>query len=340
MKAGPPRLGITMGDPAGVGPEVTALALAAPETYDICRPLVLGDETIMKAAAGVLGLVLRFRAVFPGEDFPDEPGVVPVVTPEGTGPLEYRPGRPERSGARAAALCIETGARLALGGRIHGLVTSPISKEALNDAGYHYPGHTQFLARLAGDPDVVMMLAGPKLRVVLVTIHVALADVPGLLSAEKILRTTEITDRALKRDFGLARPRLAAAGLNPHAGESGMFGCEEETVIRPAVEEARRRGIDLSGPYPPDTLFYRAVNGEFDAVVCMYHDQGLIPLKLLHFKDGVNVTLGLPFIRTSVDHGTAYEIAGRGTADPSSMAAAIRLAAKMAEARQAERDAG
>ena len=242
---------------------------------------------------------------------------------------DLRPGRPW-AGGLAAAHYVEKGADLALSGTIQGLVTAPISKEALNLAGYKFPGHTEFLAHKAGHPPVVMMLAGPRLRVVLVTIHEALAKVPSLLTPERIVTTARITHQSLKQYFGMAEPRLAVSALNPHAGEAGLFGDEEKTIIEPAIQQAHHQGIRLSGPHPPDTLFFRAANGEFDAVVCMYHDQGLIPFKLLHFQDGVNVTLGLPFIRTSVDHGTAYDLAGKNQADHQSLRAAIRMASNMA----------
>lgn len=215
-------------------------------------------------------------------------------------------------------------------GKIAAMVTAPISKEHLQRGGYRYPGHTEFLADLAGIRDFRMMMAGPGLRVVLVTIHEPLSKVPSLLSVSRILKTIRITDDSLRSWFGLRRPRIAVAALNPHAGESGIFGREEKRIIGPAVVRARRQGICASGPFPPDTVFYRAVKGDFDAVVAMYHDQGLIPLKLLHFDRGVNITLGLPFVRTSVDHGTAFDIAGKGIADPSSLIAAIEMAVEMA----------
>ena len=218
------------------------------------------------------------------------------------------------------------------------MVTAPISKEALNRAGHHYPGHTELLAELAGTERVVMMLAGSRLRVTLVTIHEGLADVPGLVTFERVLETIRITHRDVDRYFR-RHPRLAVLALNPHCGEGGMFGDEEARVIGPAVDAARREGIDAVGPLSADTLFHFAVQGKYDAVVCMYHDQGLIPLKLLHFDDGVNVTLGLPIIRTSVDHGTAYDLAGTGRASAESMKAAIMMAAAMARAKRAERGA-
>jgi 4-hydroxythreonine-4-phosphate dehydrogenase len=214
------------------------------------------------------------------------------------------------------------------------LVTAPINKEAMNRAGHDYPGHTELLAELTGSRDFVMMLAGDRLRVTLVTIHEALADVPRLITRERVLSTIRITHHDLHRYFR-PNPRIAVLALNPHCGEGGMFGREDQLIIRPAVEAARAEGVDATGPLSADTLFHFAVQGDYDAVVCMYHDQGLIPLKLLHFDDGVNVTLGLPIIRTSVDHGTAYNLAGSGAASEQSMVAAIRMAAAMARTKQA-----
>lgn len=229
--------------------------------------------------------------------------------------------------------CIVTAVEMAKRNDIAALVTCPISKTLMRRAGYNYEGHTQLIAHLTNTQDFVMMLAGERIRVALATIHCALRDVPRLLSREKILTTIMVTARALAGDFGFERPRIAVAGLNPHAGEEGLFGTDETETIAPAVAMAKEKGLHVEGPFPPDTIFYKAASGHFDAVIAMYHDQGLIPLKLLHFSDAVNVTLGLPIIRTSVDHGTAYDIAGKGSADPSSLKAAIRTAAFMSRNR-------
>ena len=325
-----PVLAVTMGDPAGVGPEIVVRALADREVRSWCRPLVLGDPAALAEAARSLGIDLEITGVSDVKNMSDRTGKLDVLPLSDLAEADRRPGKPTPAGGAAAAAYIETGAHLVLTGRAEGLVTGPISKEALRGAGYDFPGHTEFLAARAGVRDVVMMMAGAQLRVALVTIHVALADVFGLLTPERILKTARITHEALVRRFGLPRPRLALAGLNPHAGEHGLFGREEETVLGPALSRAESLGLDLSGPHPADTVFYRAASGEFDAVIALYHDQGLIPFKLLHFTDGVNVTLGLPFIRTSVDHGTAFDLAGRGRADYSSLKAALGLAARMA----------
>jgi len=224
--------------------------------------------------------------------------------------------------------------RLSVRGEVDAITTAPISKKALSDAGYSYPGHTELLAEMTGTNHYAMMLAGEKLKVVPVTIHCALSDVFRLLTADKIVTAIRITHSALQEYFRLPQPRIAVAALNPHAGEGGLFGNEEEKIIVPALDKAHALGIDTAGPLPPDTLFYHAAAGRYDAVVCMYHDQALIPLKLLHFDEAVNVTLGLPIIRTSVDHGTAYDIAGTGRANPASLANALKMAAMMAGSRK------
>jgi 4-hydroxythreonine-4-phosphate dehydrogenase len=257
--------------------------------------------------------------------------VYPVAT---VSVRDRRPGHPSIAGGRAAHAAILTGVQLVRDGHASALVTAPICKANLVAAGVNAPGHTELLAELCGGVPVRMMMAGPQLRVVLATTHLAIRDVPGALTTSLIRETLAIADAGLRRHFGIARPRLGVAGLNPHAGESGLFGDEEIRIIGPAVRAARRAGIDARGPLAADSLFPLAAAGRVDAVVCMYHDQGLAPFKLVHFADGVNVTIGLPFVRTSPDHGTAHDIAGRGAADPSSMAAALRLAASLATTRR------
>ena len=327
-KAMRPRIAVTMGDPAGVGPEIVVQALRFPEVVSICRPVVYGDAGILRRAAAVLG-----QAVEVADGGESGPGRIVVRPLSSLSPGEVPFGRISEAGSRAMADYIREAARDALAGRADGVVTCPITKEGLKMAGVPFPGHTEFLADLCGGADVVMMLAGDRLRVALVTIHVALRKALELLSLPVIVRTIRITHDFFRKYMGTDAPRIAVAGVNPHAGEGGLFGDEEETMVAPAVAACRKEGIDASGPYPPDTLFFRAYRGEFDVVVAMTHDQGLIPLKLVHFEDGVNVTMGLPVIRTSVDHGTAYDIAGKGVASPGSLLAAIRLAAAMAGAR-------
>lgn len=324
------RLAISLGDPAGIGPEVTLKALAAPAVRAAVDPLLVGDPGVLQETAKRLRSPLRFRV---------EGGAGPssglAVHPASELPAPFRvPGLPRTARHRAA--CGEAAYRAILGavdlvrrGEAAGLVTAPIAKAHLVAAGHDFPGHTELLAELAGGVPVRMMMAGPSLRVVLVTIHVALAEVPARVTREQVRETVRITAESMRRQFGVRRPRIAVAGLNPHAGEGGLFGTEERDSIAPAVRDARRRGIDATGPMAADGIFALAAQGRFDAVVCMYHDQGLAPFKLVHFADGVNVTLGLPFVRTSPDHGTAFDLAGRGVADARSMAAALLLAAQL-----------
>jgi 4-hydroxythreonine-4-phosphate dehydrogenase len=324
-----PTLAVTMGDPAGIGPEVALAALYRKPCR--CRPILVGDADVFRAAAKTLGLDIGFVGV--GERVGRRQ--LPLY-PTTTLAAKYRtPGLPRSRAARSA--CGESAYAAILGavelvraGTAAGIVTAPISKEHVTLAGHDIPGHTELLAELAGGVPVRMMMAGPKLRVVLVTTHLALADVPHRLTVDGIVETIVITARALRERFGCPGPRIAVAGLNPHAGEGGKFGDEEIRIIGPAVRRARRRGIDATGPLAADSIFADAAAGGWDAVVCMYHDQGLGPFKLLHFADGVNVTLGLPFIRTSPDHGTAFDIAGTGKAMFTSMAAALDLAARLA----------
>jgi len=324
-----PVIAITMGDPSGVGAEIIAAALADPSVASSCTPLLFGDRAAMERALALTGAPLVLETV---ESLPPEepaPGTVYVREVSRLDLSEMAYGRPGRAAGDAAYRYICEGAAACLSGDAAALVTAPISKEAVNAAGHRFPGHTELLAHLCGCRDVVMMLAGDTLRVTLVTIHEALARVPSLITFDRVLTTIEITHASLKKYF-TPQPRLAVLALNPHCGEGGLFGTEEQTVLVPAIAAARERGIDAHGPLSADTLFHFAAQGAYDAVVCMYHDQGLIPLKLLHFDDGVNVTLGLPIIRTSVDHGTAYDLAGTGRASAASMKQALRTALAMA----------
>jgi 4-hydroxythreonine-4-phosphate dehydrogenase len=324
-------LGITMGCPVGIGPEIILRFHLEHGGATGFAPVVLGDSGVLARCRDELALDLEIVDWHPGER--PKSGAVNVLPLSDLG-RDLQWGRPDAVTGRAMGGYIESAVRLIRAGSLAGMVTCPISKGPLNLGGYPYPGHTEMLADLCGGGDYAMMLAGGRLRVTLVTIHVGLARVPALLTAAKIARLIEITGQALRRDFGLAQPRLAVAALNPHAGESGMFGDEERRLIEPGLALAAAAGWPAAGPFPPDTVFHQAAAGRFDAVVCMYHDQGLIPFKLLHFEDGVNVTLGLPIVRTSVDHGTAYDIAGRGVASPASLAAAFRLAAEIVTNRQ------
>jgi 4-hydroxythreonine-4-phosphate dehydrogenase len=319
-----------MGDPAGIGPEVALQAIRSRVAAALIEPVLVGDLGVWCDTARRLGLPVRFAAGGHGVR-----GSVAVVVTSELAARHRTPGRPRRGagqaacGAAAHAAIVEA-VRLVQAGRAAGLVTAPISKAHLAAAGVGFPGHTELLARLCGGVPVRMMMVGGALRVVLVTIHMALADVPRRLTCDGVLQTITLTARGLRRWFGIAAPRIAVAGLNPHAGEDGLFGDEEARVIAPAVRAARRRGLRVTGPLAADGLFGQAAQGRYDALVCMYHDQGLAPFKLAHFADGVNFTLGLPFVRTSPDHGTAFDIAGTGQADARSMAAALRVAAEAA----------
>ncbi|MFP4193530.1 MAG: 4-hydroxythreonine-4-phosphate dehydrogenase PdxA [Desulfobacterales bacterium] len=325
-----PVIGITMGDPVGIGPEIICMAFSRSRISEDIRPLVLGDAGVLELAGGYACKSHRIRAVKKPEEADYKPGLINVLNLSGLDPKIHRWGRPTRETGTAMISYIEQGADLAMEGQISALVTCPINKASMNLAGGKYPGHTELLARRTGTEKYAMMMAGKLLKVVLATIHMPLRSVPDSLDTDRIEMLIRLTDKSLKERFGVVEPVIAVAGLNPHAGEDEMFGEEESGVIRPAIARAVNRGINASGPHPPDTVFYNAASGAYDAVICMYHDQGLIPFKMLHFRDGVNTTLGLPIIRTSVDHGTAYDIAGQGAADPGSLIAAIEMAAEHA----------
>jgi len=304
-----PRLAVTVGDPAGIGPEIVLKALASPER-PTARYAVYGPGRVLDDTAADLGL--RRLAELDAE--------LVDVPLEGVAPL----GRVSEAGGRVAAEAVLRAARDALAGKRDAVVTAPLNKESLHAAGYGFPGHTEMLADVAGTPDVAMMFVGGPLRVALLTIHRSLRSVPDAVTAGEIRRVVRLVDRELPR-FGARTRRIALCGLNPHAGEGGLFGTEEQETIVPALSELRREGLDVSGPFPADTLFVRAVRGELDAVIALYHDQGLIPVKLAAFGKSVNVTLGLPFPRTSVDHGTGFDIAGKGVASEGSLLEAMRV---------------
>ena len=328
-----PLIGITMGDPAGIGPEVTLkVAAQKPET---CRLVVLGDTQTLRDTALRLRSPLVPVAWNVTDSYPIDPRYLPVLALSTLSSEQRAPGQPTPAGGEASYQYVEVGVQLALKNVLQGIVTAPISKAMWHAAGRDYPGHTELLATLTHTAEVRMMLVGSRLRVILVTTHLALARVPAALSTERIEKTILMTAAHLTRFHGLTSPRLAVAGLNPHAGEAGAFGDEEERIIAPAVRrlQSREGSLAVDGPFPADTVFVRAVRGEFDAVICLYHDQGLIPLKLLSWEDGVNVTIGLPIVRTSPDHGTAFDIAGQGKADPRSMQAALALAVAMTQQR-------
>jgi 4-hydroxythreonine-4-phosphate dehydrogenase len=320
------RLALTMGDPGGVGPEIIVRALLSPDVTACCRPVVVGDRAVMEEALELLDRPLTLRIIDTPAESDSRPGSMELVD---IGPLkDFEKGKATAEGGNACAGYIRKAAELAMAGEVDGLVTAPISKEALKLAGVKWPGHTEMLAELTSTENFGMMLTGGPLRVLLVTIHTSLRSVPDLITRDRVLKTIRLAQKACDM-LGIDGARIAVAGLNPHAGEAGIFGGEEIREIAPAVEDARKEGIAVSGPFPPDTVFHKAYRGVFDIVVCMYHDQGLVPLKMIAFETGVNVTVGLPFVRTSPDHGTAYDIAWKGRADASSMIAAIELAARL-----------
>ncbi|MEM7664799.1 MAG: 4-hydroxythreonine-4-phosphate dehydrogenase PdxA [Pseudomonadota bacterium] len=332
-------LAIALGDPAGIGPELLA------ECWVQRQRMVTADASVPHPFFVVGGTeVLRQAAEQRGLDCP----IVPIATadeamfafhaglPVLAGlDVAYTPGKPTQDGAQLALTSLKWATKLTLDCEAAGLVTAPVAKAHLAAIGFDYPGQTEFLADACGRTyrDAVMMLAGPSLRAIPLTVHVSLAEVPQLLSSELIVHKTQVVAAALQRDFGIASPRLAIAALNPHAGEGGKFGDEEARIIEPAIASLRNEGLDVIGPVPGDALFIPRARATYDAALCMYHDQALIPLKALEFDEGVNVTLGLPIIRTSPDHGTAFDIAGKGTADPGAMMAAIRMASSCAAAR-------
>jgi len=323
-------IAITMGDPSGIGPEVIIKALSDEAIGRICLPIVIGDISVLEAAKNISKSSLKLLKVHQDNIGESDSGAIEVISLSDIKPDSLCPGTACPEGGKAMVSYIYKAVEMCLSGKADAMVTCPINKSLMQGVGCLFEGHTQLIAHLTGTEKFVMMLAGEKLKVSLVSIHCALRDVAPLIRRERIMTVAEITWRALVDDFGIEQPRIAIAALNPHAGEECLFGSEEKDEIAPAIVGLQDRGMQVSGPFPADTLFYRAYRGEFDAVVAMYHDQGLIPLKLLHFSDGVNVTLGLPIVRTSVDHGTAYDIAGRGIADSSSLRAAIKMAALMA----------
>jgi 4-hydroxythreonine-4-phosphate dehydrogenase len=320
------KLAVTMGDPGGVGAEIIVKALTSPEIGNVCTPVVIGDAPVIEKALDLLNLPLKLRMVDSPENFRSSRNAIGVIQAGQYG-TSIR-NIPTAEGGRACVSYIKKAVDFAVNKRVDGIVTAPISKKALKMAGYRWPGHTEMLADFTDTKDFSMMLVGGPLRVILITIHTALKNVPGLITKQRILKTIRLAARACDM-LGIKKPVIAVAGLNPHAGESGIFGDEEIKEIIPAIKAAVRQGIPVSGPYPPDTIFHKAFKGEVDIIVCMYHDQGLIALKMIAFDKGVNVTVGLPFIRTSPDHGTAYDIAWKGIADPSSMIEAIKLAARL-----------
>lgn len=325
-----PLLGLTIGDPAGVGPEICIKALNREETAHVCRPVLYGDGTVLERAMEIVPTRMELRRIEVPADYRD--GALNLVSLDSPS-VDWQRGRVQAACGRAAFEYIVRAVEDAKAERIGGVVTAPINKEALHLAGIDYAGMTEIFADLTGTSEYAMMLVGGPLKVIHVSTHVALREAVQRVKRQRVLTVIRLADRAL-RSLGHGRPRIAVAGLNPHAGENGLFGNEELEEVVPAIEEARLDGLDVTGPVPPDTVFLKAVDGDFDIVVVMYHDQGHIPLKLLDFMGGVNVTVGIPIVRTSVDHGTAFDKAGQGTADETSMMRAIELGARFAAAKR------
>jgi len=324
-----PILAITLGDPAGIGPEVVLKALQHGEVFATCRPLVIGDRGVLDRAAAWLDVGPRYERIadIGGGNYGE--GTVPLLDLANVELAEAPVGEVSAGAGRAAVEYVMRACDLAMAGQVEAVVTAPLNKEAMHRAGFLYPGHTELLAERTGAERVSMLLVGPNLRVVHVSTHVALEEAIRRVRPARVLEVIELAYRSC-RMLGVEAPRIAVAGLNPHASENGLFGVQEEEQVEPAIEMARARGWTVSDPQPPDTVFLRATRGEYDIVVAMYHDQGHIPMKLLAFDSGVNVSIGLPIIRTSVDHGTAFDIAGTGKASEESMLAAVRVAVTMA----------
>jgi len=321
------KIAITMGEPGGIGPEIIVKALYCAEIREYCTPVVIGDAEVVREAVKLAGLPIKVSSISTLSDLKPETGKIEILNVKSS--LPFKKGIPSRNSGRMVGKYIKKAVELALRKEIKAIVTAPISKESLKMAGYKWHGHTELLAELTKTKDFAMMFVSERLKIILSTIHISIKDVPRVINESLILKTVRLAKKGTEM-LGIQSPRIAVAGLNPHAGESGLFGKEEIKAIIPAVKKARKEGLNVSGPYPPDVVFYKAYKGDFDIVVCMYHDQGLIPFKMLAFDTGVNVTVGLPIIRTSPDHGTGFDIAWKNMANPTSMLEAIKLAAKMA----------
>jgi 4-hydroxythreonine-4-phosphate dehydrogenase len=323
-----PLIVITMGDPAGIGPEIIAKVIDSGELFPVCRPVVIGDASVMTKMIEEMGLSLTVRPLASLAEVDPAQGRLDILDLRQVNISHHKWGTPDASSGRSVVEYVKKAVELTMKGEADAIVTAPISKEMMNAAGHHYAGHTELLADLTDTREYGMLFVGGGLRVILVTIHMALKDVPRQITTGAVLKTLRLAHKAM-RSFGIEKPHIGVAALNPHAGEGKLFGTEEWDTILPAVIKAREEGIRASDPVPADTLFFKTRNNYYDIAVAMYHDQGLAPLKMLAFGNAVNVTVGLPIIRTSVDHGTAYDIAGKGCADPTSLLEAVKLAVKM-----------
>ncbi len=329
-----PIIGITMGDPTGIGPEIIVKALSTDEPFRVCRPVVFGDHGVLSRAIRIQNLSATLEAIdrIPRDGYaPRKIFFFPLTQLE---VASLRFGQPDRACGEAMVRYIEAAVKRAKDRDLDAITTCPINKKAMNEAGFFFPGHTELLAHLTEAPSVAMMFLGSKWRIVLATIHLPLKDVSRWISKDRILSTLRLTDEGMKKHFGIPHPKIAVLGLNPHCGEEGLLGDEEKREILPAIEEAKVLGMDAAGPFPADSFFNMSGRYAFDAVIAMYHDQGLIPIKMIDFKEAVNFTLGLPFVRTSVDHGTAYDISGKGLADPTNLVKAIFTAANLSKSKK------
>jgi 4-hydroxythreonine-4-phosphate dehydrogenase len=329
-----PIIGITMGDPTGIGPEIIVKALSMEELFRASRPVVFGDGEVLSRAIRIQNLSVTLEPIdrIPRDGYlPQKIFFFPLSHLE---VASHRFGQPDRACGEAMVRYIEEAVKRAKNRELDAITTCPINKKAMNDAGYSFPGHTELLAHLTEASSVAMMFLGSKWRVVLATIHLPLKDVSRWINKDRILSILRLADDGMKKYFGIPHPKIAVLGLNPHCGEEGLLGGEEKKEILPAIAEAKLLGMEAEGPFPADSFFEISGRYSFDVVVAMYHDQGLIPIKMLDFKEAVNFTLGLPFIRTSVDHGTAYDIAGKGLADPSNLVKAILTAANLSKSKK------
>jgi 4-hydroxythreonine-4-phosphate dehydrogenase len=327
-----PIIAITMGDAAGIGAEITDKTLAKKEIYNLCNPIVVGDLNTLKDHMKVAKVELEFNSIEKVSDAGFNFGIVDVIDLKNIELEKLVMGRPQEMAGKASFEYVKKAVELALDGKVHAIVTAPLNKEAMNMAGIKYAGHTEILADLTKTKDYAMMLAAGNFRVIHVSTHVSMREACDLVKKNRVLRVIQLANEVLL-NLGIKEPKIVVSGLNPHAGESGLFGKEEIEEVEPAMEEAKKLGINVVGLYPPDTVFLRASKGEFDIVIAMYHDQGHIPIKMAGFELGINVTVGLPIIRSSVDHGTAYRRAGLrlGTGDPTSLIEALKFAAQMAK---------
>jgi 4-hydroxythreonine-4-phosphate dehydrogenase len=326
-----PIIGITMGDPTGIGPEIVVKALSMKEPFQVCRPIVFGDQGVLLRTIEILGLNTSMEAFekIPKEGYhPDRIFLIPLSRLE-VDSLQF--GKPDRECGRAMVRYVEEAVRWARNGMLDAITTCPINKKAINEAGYPFSGHTELLGHLVQAPRVAMMFLSPKWKIVLITTHLPLKEVSKWITSDRILSTIRMTEEGLRKFFGILQPKIAILSLNPHSGEEGLLGEEERMEIKPAIEMAKTRGVMVEGPFPADSFFDLSAPSSFDAVISMYHDQGLIPVKMAGFREAVNFTLGLPFIRTSVGHGTAYDIAGKGLADPTNLIRALTAASHLSK---------